>query len=356
MLTKRPTLLLFASMAIICLLCPGHTAAADNFFGVGEDAAVEISPETEKRIRRGLEFLAKRQNEDGSWSSQYGKNVGEVSLALMAFMSMGNLPGEGEYGSTVAKGVNWIMAQSQNNGIIQYTGQKQQAPVMYGHALATLMLSEAWGQTRRPDIGQVLRKAVDLIVRVQGRRGGWNYESRPEDGDTSVSVMQILALKSAQEAGIYVDKKVIDMAVKLITSRYDAKNHGYGYNNNQFSGGHAGSSAAGATIMLVCADKENEQWEAIKDKYAIQPVKFHIDILSGKKEARGLGWAPYFWYYSGVSSYAAGEQLFKECMQALDGHAAKGQRGDGGWGSIWETGFAILSQAMPYRYLPIYQR
>ena len=356
MLTKITLKLCLAAFAAMCFLSPRPARAADNFFGVGEDAAVEISPETEKRVRRGLEFLAKRQNDDGSWSSQYGKNVGEVSLALMAFMSMGNLPGEGEYGSTVAKGVNWIMAQAQNNGIIQYTGQKQQAPVMYGHALATLMLSEAWGQTRRPDIGQVLRKAVDLIVRVQGRRGGWNYESKPEDGDTSVSVMQILALKSAQEAGIYVDKKVIDMAVKLITSRYDAKTHGYGYMGSQFNIGHSGSSAAGATIMLVCADKENEKWEAIKDKYAIQPVKFHIDILSGKKDTKGLGWAPYFWYYSGVSSYAAGEQLFKECMQALDGPAAKRQQRDGGWGSVWETSFAILSQAMPYRYLPIYQR
>lgn len=326
--------------------------AADNFFGVGEDAAVEITPKMEERIKRGLEFLAKRQNEDGSWSSSYGKNVGEVSLALLAFMAMGNLPGEGEYGSTVAKGVNWIMAQSQPNGVIQYNGQKQQAPVMYGHALATLMLSEAWGQTRRPDVGQVLRKAVDLIIKVQGPRGGWNYESVPKDGDTSVCVMQIIALKSAQEAGIYVPKETIETAIKLIKTRFDAKVFGYGYNNNHFNPGHGGSSAAGATIMLICGIKDGPEGE----KYSLKPVQFHIDILSGKKKAPGLGWAPYFWYYSSVSAYAAGEKYFKQCVEAIDGATAKAQRREGGWGDIWATGFAILSQAMPYRYLPIYQR
>lgn len=346
--------------ALLTAACLFPARAADNFFGVGEDAAVEISPEMEKRIKHGLESLAKRQSDDGSWSSAYGKNVGEVSLALMAFMAMGNLPGEGEYGSTVAKGVNWIMAQSQSSGLIQYTGQKQQAPVMYGHALSTLMLSEAWGQTRRPDIGKVLRKAVDLIVRSQGPKGGWNYEAIPKDGDTSVSVMQILALKSAHEAGIFVNQQVIDKAVKLIRSeRYDGKIFGYGYNDGRFNAGHVGSSAAGATIMLVCADKLDEKWiKTDKEKFALKPVQTHIDILNGKRDSKGMGWAPYFWYYSGVSAYAAGEGPFKQCMEALEKITAKSQRRDGTWcgGSVWETAFAILSQAMPYRYLPVYQR
>jgi hypothetical protein len=327
---------------------PPPLHGADNFFGVGEDAAVEITPKMEERIKRGLEYLARRQNDDGSWSSQYGKNVGEVSLALMAFMAMGNLPGEGQYGSTVTKGVNWVMTQMQPSGLIQYTGQSQQAPVMYGHALATLMLSEVWGQMRRPDVGQVLRRAVDLIIRVQGQRGGWNYEAVARDGDNSVGVMQIIALQSAQDAGIYVPQETISQAIRLVKSRFDANNKGYGYADNKFNPGHSGASAAGATIMLITGDRS--------EQFAYAPVQHHIDMLAGKAPAPGLGWKPYFWYYTGASAYIAGEKYFQQCIAALDLVTTKEQRRDGSWGSIWETGFSILAQAMPYRYLPIYQR
>ena len=161
-------------------------------------------------------------------------------------MSMGNLPGEGKYGHVVAKGLSWIIKQAKPNGLIEYESQSRRGPVMYGHALATLMLSEVWGQTRRKDVGEVLRKAVALIMQVQGPNGGWNYKSVPRDGDTSVCVMQLFALKSAYEAGIYVPSGVIQKALRLIRGRYDKKNRMFGYNNSHANTNHVGSSAAGA--------------------------------------------------------------------------------------------------------------
>jgi squalene cyclase len=178
------------------------------------ETTVPISAELSNSLNKGLKFLAASQQDDGSWSGNYGRNVGETSLCLMAFISMGNLPGEGEYGHVVGKGVNWVVDQAKPNGLIQYSNQEKQAAVMYGHALATLMLSEAWGQSRNNKIGKVLRNAVKLILEVQGKKGGWGYKSVPEDGDTSVMVMQIIALKSAQDAGIYVPQKTIQKSAK----------------------------------------------------------------------------------------------------------------------------------------------
>lgn len=333
----------FLTLAALLVFLGGGCFAADNFFGVGEDAEVTISPELENSIRRGLAFLASKQSPDGSWSGNYGKNVGEASLAILAFMSMGNFPGEGEYSQVVARGLDWVIAQSQANGLIQYTGQSRQAPVMYGHALATLMLSEMWGQTRRQDVREVLAKAVDLIVRVQGPRGGWNYRSVPVDGDTSVCVMQIIALKSAQEAGIFVPEETISKAVELIRTRFDANNAGYGYNNSKFNPHHAGSSAAGATIMVICGVKEQE--------LTLAPTRNHIGIASKVSSQHG-----YFSYYLAVGSYALGEKTFRECMQAIEPEMLKRQRNDGGWNEVWNSSFYVLAAAMPYRYLPIYQR
>lgn len=212
-----------------------------------------ISPETEKIIEKALDYLSQSQNTDGSWTeSSYGKNVGINSLIILAFMSMGNLPGEGKYGDIVAKGVDWVLSQSKESGLIQNTDNGG-GNAMYGHGLSTLMLSEVWGQSRRKDIGEKLQKAVDLIVKVQGPKGSWGYESVPKDGDTSVSVMQIFALKSANDAGIYVTKTTMDKAIAVIKSRFDEKTNMFGYNgpNNNIDSGNAGAHTAGTCILQI---------------------------------------------------------------------------------------------------------
>src|SRR2546422_5262460 len=66
-----------------------------------------IDLETRLRIDRGLEYLLKKQNEDGSWTDRVGRKVhntyqgriaphiGGTALARMAFLSSGALPDQG---------------------------------------------------------------------------------------------------------------------------------------------------------------------------------------------------------------------------------------------------------------------
>ncbi len=325
-------------------------------FGTANDKVVNISPELTASINYTLADLARKQNDDGSWTSgSYGKNVGENSLVLLAFMALGNLPGEGKYGSTVAKGVNWILKQAKPSGLIQYSEQSKQAPAMYGHALATLMLSEVWGQTRHKrgpkDVGNILRKAADLIVQVQGPRGGWGYRSSPQDGDTSVCVMQIIALKSAQEAGIYVPDRTIEKALELIKTRYDSKHSGYGYSNNHFRLNMAGSTAAGTTIMMITGEKD--------PKYSTKCLEATMGLL--EKHVKGKGAKPghtnYYLYYTSVGAYAGGEKYFSRWMKTAEPFLLKSRRGKG-WSTSqpYSAAFYVLAAALPYRYLPIYQR
>jgi hypothetical protein len=265
-------------------------------------------------------------------------------------MSMGNLPGEGEHGVAVAKGVNWILKQSKDSGLIQYTEQSRQAAVMYGHALATLMLSEVWGQSRRKDVGEVLRKAVDLIIKVQGPRGGWNYQSVPKDGDTSVCVMQIFALQSAHQAGIYVPQETIKRALSLIKTRYNKGERIYGYNNTHWNPGHMGSSAAGTCIMQICGVDDDE-----RDLYIDQPLSKIIEILE-KDQVKG-GFVYYYFYYTSVASYNSGGEAYKRWMKVFELNLLGAQEKDGSWGrQIFNTSFAVLAGALPYRYIPVYQK
>ncbi len=308
-----------------------------------DDVEVTISPQVEQAVGKGLAFLATTQNADGSWSGRYGKNVGETSLCIMAFMSMGNLPGEGKYGHIAAKGLNWIIKQAKPSGLIEHDQSGREAPVMYGHALSTLMLSEVWGQTRRQDVGEVLRKAVTLITQVQGPQGGWNYKSIPRDGDTSVCVMQMFALKSAYEAGIYIPGGTIQKALTLIKKRYDKGKRMFGYRNSSANPSQVGSSAAGVCIMHIVGEEAPE--------YTTTPRAKLIDVMKGDKQSHFY----YFTYYGSVSCYYGGGDEYREWKKAMEAKVLKKQRSNGSWGNHYESAFAILALALPYRYIPIYQ-
>lgn len=340
-------------LMLAAMLCSAGTWAAE--FGTAADKTVNISPKLTATINNTLADLARRQNDDGSWSGNWGRNVGETSLCILAFMALGNLPGEGKYGSTVGKGVNWVLKQSQPSGLIQFTGQSKQAAAMYGHALSTLMLSEVWGQTRHKrgpdDVGNILRKAADLIVQVQGPRGGWGYKSSPEDGDTSVCVMQMMALKSAQEAGIYVPDRTIEKALELIKTRYDDKFAGYGYRNDRASHRMAGSTAAGTTIMMITGEKEHKYSYRALDK----TMKLLEDYVAGNGPKPGH--TDYYMYYTSVCAYAGGEQTFARWMKTAEPFLLKMRRGKK-WNTSkpYSAAFCVLAAALPYRYLPIYQR
>ena len=89
---------------------------------------------------------------------------------------------------------------------------------MYAHGLATIALCEAYGMTHDEHVGIAARLAVAYIERAQNEStGGWRYQ--PGDaGDTSVFGWQIMALKSAQLAGLPVNSIVFDNAQRWLHS------------------------------------------------------------------------------------------------------------------------------------------
>ena len=319
-----------------------------NLPAADRDTIAQISPEMTKALNKGLKYLASQQKPDGSWSAQYGKNVGETSLCLMAFMAQGHLPGEGEYGKVVGKGVHWVLQQAKPSGLIQFTEQSYQAAVMYGHALATLMLSEAWGQTRRKDVGKVLRNAVKLILQVQGPKGGWGYKSKPQDGDTSVCVMQVIALKSAQDAGIYVPEATIKKALTFIKTRYNEKKKMFGYSNTNIDPKLIGSSAAGTCIMIICGEQDK--------KYTNESLVPLHDIMKKDLDKSQCSHKAYFMYYASVASFLSGSETYKPWAKMLDEYLLKKQEAKGSWGHLYKTAFCVLAGSLPYQYLPVYQK
>ena len=186
-----------------------------------------VTPETQRAIDRGLAYLARTQSPDGSWTSTAGKkinntyqafesgrdvaHVGVTSLAILAFLAGGHVPGRGPYGQVVDRALSFVMSQATSSGLIEGWGTR-----MYSHAFATLALAEVYGMKRSLDLRQVLEKAIEYTVNCQNATGGWRYVGFSPDSDMSVTVCQVVALRAARNVGLKVPQATIDRALKYV--------------------------------------------------------------------------------------------------------------------------------------------
>src|SRR4051812_22127817 len=92
----KPVLLSLVSIGIVC---PGARAAEELL-------PKYITPQAQKSIKNGLDYLAKQQGPDGNFPNssdcaQYGITM--TSLAGMALLANGNTPNRGPYADNVRR-------------------------------------------------------------------------------------------------------------------------------------------------------------------------------------------------------------------------------------------------------------
>jgi squalene cyclase len=199
-----------------------------------ESTLLVVTPAQAAAVERGLSWLNDNQSEDGSWQAKIGfklntdyrytedqrGHVGVTSLAGMAFLAGGHVPGRGKYGPTVERALDFVLNCVQEDGYITHAGSR-----MYSHAFATMFLAEICGMTERPDVRAKLQLAVDFIVHSQNADGGWRYEPYAPESDMSIVVCQVLALRAARNIGVRVPKAVIDKAARYVVDSAVTENN-----------------------------------------------------------------------------------------------------------------------------------
>lgn len=326
------------------------TAAAPARAAAGPSAArvhvAELTPQAETAIEKGLRYLAKAQNRDGSWGQRYPAAM--TGLSLMAFMLKGYFPERGQYAKTLDRAVAWLVKRGKEGG--GYLGGTNQG--MYEHGLATLALAEVWGMTNKEEVRDILKRAVNIILRSQNDAGGWRYQPQPIDADISVTVMQIVALASAAEAGILVPAQTIKRAMAYVKKCQNPLTGGFGYQPGG-SNPSLSSSAAGLLSLLMCGERDTT---VIK-----KGINFLIRLP--KDEFHQTKFYHYGHYYAVQAMYQAGENYYQDWYPKIHDALLRKQRDDGSWlgdggesDPAYGTSMAILILGVPYRFLPIYQR
>jgi len=153
-----------------------------------------FTPSTKAAIDRGLAYLSRTQDRQGSWSNQgrYGKYpVAMTALAGLAFLMDGNTTTQGRYAPHVDRATRYLLHSATPTGLI--ARPEHEGRPMYGHGFSMLFLSQLYGMTEDPararEIHDVLARAVQLTARAQSADGGWYYtpDSRNDEGSVTIT-------------------------------------------------------------------------------------------------------------------------------------------------------------------------
>ncbi|HTN74240.1 MAG TPA: prenyltransferase/squalene oxidase repeat-containing protein [Pirellulaceae bacterium] len=343
---------LLAVLAGCGTACTAQLALAQADSSDFERAAGElIKPATQAAIDRALAWLASRQNEDGSFGSNgYSRNAGVCALTGMAFMSGGSMPERGPYGQNVTQILRFLLKNSQENGLIITPGSVSHGP-MYDHGFATLFLAEVYGMSPEPDLREKLVKAVQRIIESQNKEGGWRYLPEKADADISVTICQIMALRAARNAGIFVPNDTIEACVEYVKR---SQNPDGGFMYMQTSGGPSAfpRSAAGVVALYSAGIYEGDEL-----KRGLEYLAQHMprdDAFSRESH--------YFYgqYYCAQAMWHAGGEHWKKWYPVAHDALLARQREDGSWSDSicneYGTAMASIVLQMPNNYLPIFQR
>jgi hypothetical protein len=223
------------------------------------------SQQSEDAVGMGLDWLARHQaTDDGHWAPDclqlrpggcceggqpcdQGREaypMAQTGLALLAFQAGGHFDfNENKYSANVARGLDWLVKNQNPEGALctnvpnDVNGtnvpnlprsksrvgpramrffSRDSRNFMYEHGIATFALAEACAIAKAANREAnahyltAARKGVEFIEAQQHTDGGWRYSnSKDEPSDSSVSGWQVLALKTAKEAGIRVEPHTI---------------------------------------------------------------------------------------------------------------------------------------------------
>lgn len=314
-----------------------------------------ITPEARTAIDSGLTYLADRQIKEGRGRGAFGfdgyrANTAVVALSGMAFMSHGSSPGRGPYGQNIDYCIEYVLSNSQEGGFIAIPGAATHGP-MYGHGFATLFLGEVYGMSSDSSVREKLVEAVKLIVDTQNIDGGWRYEPVRQDADISVTVCQMMALRAARNAGIYVPNETVDRCVDYVKR---SQNPDGGFMYMLQSGGPSAfpRSAAGVVAMNSAGIYSGEEVE--------RGMQYLVENLQNPREIRSNSHFFYGQYYASQAFWHAGGALWRQYYPVVREYLLSRQTAGGYWPDFicpeYGTAMACIVLQMPNNYLPIFQR
>ena len=333
--------------------------------GRGRDARAERvrigggTPDSEAAVERGLRWIMAQQRDDGGFSFRRlrgtSRNPGTESsttaataMAMLPYLGAGYTHTEGPYQDVVRRGMYYLLRSARQTP----HGADLQNGTMYAQGLAAIALCEAYAMTGDPGLRAVAEQSVRFILYAQDLKGGgWRYQPG-EPGDTTVVGWQLMALKSAQMAGLSVPSPTligVRRFLDSVQSEYGAK---YGYMDPR-------PGETTTAVGLLC--RMYTGWN--RDHRALQWGVAYLDALGPSEDNM------YFNYYAtqvlhhfGGEPWERWNPVMRDYLVATQsdrGHEAGSWHFSGGYGDVggrlYNTAMAVMTLEVYYRYMPLYR-
>jgi hypothetical protein len=314
--------------------------------------------------------LAAHQSADGSWrlhdyhfncKHPHCPDAGSVvsvpagtGLVLLPFLGAGYTDQAGKHQQTVARALNWLVHQQRPDGT--WLAPQDPKP-MYGHAMASIALCEAYGMTKNERLRGPAQKAIDYIVKAQhAGSGGWRYRPN-QPADTSVVGWQLMALKSGEMAGLSVPPRAFE-GIKRWLKTVEA---------NRPVGGQFGYQSAAPTPAMTAQGLLCLQYlGANRDD---PRMRAGTDYLLKNLPRQGAE-TTYYWYHGTQVMYHMQGKHWQAWNARLRDLLVSTQEKAGGqagsWrpldhrerpgGRLYATALRLLMLEVYYRHLPLYQQ
>lgn len=373
--------------------------------GMGLTRAVEMNPDevlteeeweaVDKAVEKGLAWLARQQQRDGSFPTRPQGQPAVTALCELAFLAHGHLPEEGPYGEQLSRAINYAAGCQKENGLVALVaprGPKISREVVhligstaaYNHAIASLALSENYamgGSEVAIRLDPVINKSIATTLEMQKwhkrrdvDKGGWRYvnvtpsSTEDFDSDLSVSGWHLMFLRSAKNAGFDVPQEPIDDAIGYIRRCFIPRYGAFLLFSSQSD--HRSRGMAGAGILALAhagLHDASETKQAGDWILQYQFNQYNIQESFGKQGS----WLDDRYHYGAFNCcqamYQLGGDYWNDFFPPLVRTLLANQQPDGSWpaeshsddrmyGNAYTTALVLLSLGAPNQLLPVFQR
>lgn len=323
---------------------------------------------TQAAVGLGLDWLARNQLRNGSWSlsgpydsgvsRDFDNPVAATAMALLAFQGDGNTHTRGKFRPNVVRGWKWLLEEQDDSGNFFHEGAFNHT--FYTQGMCTIAICELYGMTKDSQYKEAAERAVKYCLDSQSPEGGWRYSPR-SDSDVSVTGWIVMALQSARMAGLEVPEDNLRRVERFLDkiAREDGSRYPY-----QRGGEIRLSMTAEALLCRQYLGWDRDDPRLVAGAEWVTSPENLVDFNKGRDV--------YTWYYATqVAHHMEGEywDRWNEVMrQALPEQQLKvgGERGS--WdpekptldqwaphgGRLYVTCLSLYMLQVYYRHLPIY--
>ena len=367
-------------LAVLLLLAP-------NAFSRPTNAPLSTA-QIKQSMDRGIEWLIKNQNKDGSWGSatktkelniyapipgaHHGFQSGVTAMSVEALIETGAAKESDAARKALERGEEWLLKNMQRVRRADTTAIYN----VWAHSYAIQALVDMHQRTSDPErqkqIREVIESQIDRLKRYESADGGWGYydfsigAQKPAAITTSFTTATgIFALKELEKIGMSAPTNLVQRAIATV-NRQRKPDHTYLYSESHKyrpmweinrKGGSLGRSQACNIALRVWGDKTITD-DVVAECLDRLVERYEWLSIGRKRPVPHESWfliAGYFFYYGHYYAALCADVLPAERAAPYRRDLARIivplQEKDGSWWDYpmynyhqpWGTAFALMT-------------